>query len=84
MLRRNFEQRPKAVDLVDFPYVQDCLRLNVSSLAQRQAEEGVASGETDGDGSGSGGGGGGGGADVGGEADAGTRYIRKIFDDIFL
>ena len=37
MLRRNFEQRPKAVDLVDFPYVQDCLRLNVSTLAQRDA-----------------------------------------------
>jgi len=73
MLRRNFEQRPKAVDLVDFPYVQDCLRLNVSSLAQRQAEEGVASGEAEGDGSGSGGGKVGGGADVGGEADAGTR-----------
>jgi len=34
MLRRNFEQRPKAVDLVDLPYVQDCLRLNVSPLAQ--------------------------------------------------
>jgi len=40
MLRRNFEQRPKATDLVDFPYVQDCLRLNVSPLAQR-----VVSGE---------------------------------------
>jgi len=37
MLRRNFEQRPKAVDLVDFPYVQQCLRLNVSTLAQRDA-----------------------------------------------
>jgi len=39
MLRRNFQQRPKAVELVDSPYVQECLRLNGSPLAKRVAGE---------------------------------------------
>lgn len=28
MLRRNFQQRPTAVELLDLPYIQDCLLLN--------------------------------------------------------
>lgn len=39
MLRRNFQQRPKAVDLVDYPYVQECLRLNASPLAKKVSVE---------------------------------------------
>eukprot|EP00112_Aurelia_sp_Birch-Aquarium-sp1_P006306 Seg1698.8 transcript_id=Seg1698.8/GoldUCD/mRNA.D3Y31 product="Serine/threonine kinase-like domain-containing protein STKLD1" protein_id=Seg1698.8/GoldUCD/D3Y31 len=32
MLRRNFQQRPSAQDLVDLPYIQDCLKLCGSSI----------------------------------------------------
>ncbi|XP_065068204.1 serine/threonine kinase-like domain-containing protein STKLD1 [Rhopilema esculentum] len=32
MLRRNFQQRPTAQELVDLPYVQECLKLYGSSL----------------------------------------------------
>jgi len=32
MLRRNFQQRPTAQELVDLPYVKDCLKLYGSSL----------------------------------------------------
>jgi len=31
MLRRNFQQRPTAIDLLSYPYVKECLMLNPSS-----------------------------------------------------
>ena len=38
MLRRNFQQRPTAVELVAFPYVKECLSLNPNSdLTQKKA-----------------------------------------------
>ena len=38
MLRRNFQQRPTAVELVAFPYVKECLSLNPNSdLVQKKA-----------------------------------------------
>ncbi|CAH1787300.1 unnamed protein product [Owenia fusiformis] len=36
MLRRNFKQRPTAKDLLDLPYIKDCLTLIKSELAERQ------------------------------------------------
>ena len=37
MLRRNFQQRPTAVELVEIPYVKDCLLLNPdSNLVQKK------------------------------------------------
>jgi probable inactive protein kinase-like protein SgK071 len=37
MLRRNFHQRPSAVDLTKLAYVQGCLELSKSSLVKRDA-----------------------------------------------
>ncbi|RDD44451.1 Serine/threonine kinase-like domain-containing protein STKLD1 [Trichoplax sp. H2] len=39
MLRRNFQQRPTAADLVALPYVKDCLLLSGSALAARKKAE---------------------------------------------
>ena len=36
MLRRNFHQRPAAMELVQLPYVRSCLQLSKSSLVRAQ------------------------------------------------
>ncbi|XP_074655282.1 serine/threonine kinase-like domain-containing protein STKLD1 [Tubulanus polymorphus] len=36
MLRRNFKQRPSSEELVEFPYVKDCLALSGSALAEQR------------------------------------------------
>jgi len=39
MLRRNFQQRPTAVDLLAYPYVKECLQLNPdSTLAKKKTK----------------------------------------------
>ncbi|XP_013388890.1 serine/threonine kinase-like domain-containing protein STKLD1 isoform X2 [Lingula anatina] len=39
MLRRNFKQRPTAVELLDLPYIQDCLVLCDSELAEKKKKK---------------------------------------------
>ncbi|EGD74369.1 serine/threonine protein kinase [Salpingoeca rosetta] len=44
MLRRNFHQRPSAVELVQLPYIRSCLQLSQSALVEGQS---TASHQTD-------------------------------------
>jgi len=45
MLRRNFQQRPTAVELLAFPYVKECLSLNPNSdLVQKKVSLATAAG----------------------------------------
>ncbi|KAJ8039254.1 Serine/threonine kinase-like domain-containing protein STKLD1 [Holothuria leucospilota] len=39
MLRRNFQQRPSAVEMVDLPYVKECLGLSNSALVGKKKEK---------------------------------------------
>ncbi|XP_033117364.1 serine/threonine-protein kinase Nek4-like [Anneissia japonica] len=39
MLRRNFQQRPTAIELVEIPFVKNCLALSGSELAGKKKEK---------------------------------------------
>ncbi|XP_072016203.1 serine/threonine kinase-like domain-containing protein STKLD1 [Amphiura filiformis] len=39
MLRRNFQQRPTAVELVELPYIKECLLLSNSALVNKKKEK---------------------------------------------
>ncbi|XP_064649533.1 serine/threonine kinase-like domain-containing protein STKLD1 isoform X3 [Lineus longissimus] len=39
MLRRKFQQRPTAVELLDMPYVKECLTLSDSALVERKKKQ---------------------------------------------
>ncbi|XP_062514884.1 serine/threonine kinase-like domain-containing protein STKLD1 [Corticium candelabrum] len=44
MLRRKFQQRPTAIDLLELPYIQECLALSNSALCKQSAEAAGAAG----------------------------------------